>query len=655
MPRRPRTLAAAVIALVLAAPVFAQNAPPAERVIRMSGAAPAAAGTQATLRFAIYDAEAGGTLLWQEAQTVAVDQAGQYTAFLGALSADGLPLSVFAGGAPRWLAVEGPGGAIGPRTLLAAVPYAITAATATDATTLAGRPVTDFQLTPAARRKDAASGDTTGAGAATPLVNSGSANFIGKFVNNVDLVNSQVYDNGSSVGLGTTLPLDKFHVQFTNNTGALTGLAVQNMSSGAAAYSGMLFYDHTGALRQFQGYNNSTGEYRINNIAPNGEINFMLNGESKFRVTQSGAIGLSAGNRPPSVKLNIFSNDTDGAAIRGSRHGNSVANPTPVLTGSALLQLEGAGYNGFYFTTATGLMRFMATEDWSAANNGTELQFWTTRNGTNTLAQRMTITDTGKVGIGTYTPQVMLDVLGTDVFPNTTPSAYFYGASTTLSSVYTGPFAGVSIRASGFLVGSGFAAISDARIKTITGESDSASDLATLRKIRITDYLFKDTVLHGANSQKKVVAQQVEEVYPQAVSQTTEVVPDIFTKAPIAKGWVSLATDLKVGDRVRFITPDGQRATHEVLEVADGRFRTNFAEEAGEVFVYGREVKDFRIVDYEAISMLNVSATQELARRLEQQTAENDALKTQNAALESRLAVVEAALKTLAASTAQRR
>ncbi len=36
------------------------------------------------------------------------------------------------------------------------------------------------------------------------------------------------------------------------------------------------------------------------------------------------------------------------------------------------------------------------------------------------------------------------------------------------------------------------------------------------------------------------------------------------------------------------------------------------------VFVFGREVNDFRTVDYEAIAMLNVSATQELARRLEQ-------------------------------------
>jgi hypothetical protein len=61
---------------------------------------------------------------------------------------------------------------------------------------------------------------------------------------------------------------------------------------------------------------------------------------------------------------------------------------------------------------------------------------------------------------------------------------------------------------------------------------------------------------------------------------------------------------------------------HEVLEVSEGKFRTEFAADGDEVFVYGREVNDFRNVDYDAIAMLNVSATQELNRRLEKQAAD---------------------------------
>ena len=401
MPSRHRTLASALVALLLATPAFAQNAPPAERVIRMNGAAPDAAGKQTTIRFAIYDAEAGGTLLWQESQAVAVDQAGQYTAFLGAMSADGLPLNLFANGAPRWLAVEGPGGALGPRTLLAAVPYAVAAATATNATTLAGRPASDFQLTPAARKKDATGGlDATASGDLdVPAVNNGTANYIGKFFNNVDLINSSLYDAGGLVGLNTTSPLDIFHSRFTNAGGTQTGLAVQNLSSAANAYSGMLFYDHTGALRQFQGYNNSTQEYRINNIGANGTINFMIEGSSMFRILNNGDIGLSAGTFSPDVKLHMFSNAIDGVTVRGSRHGGTIAAPTAVPSGQSLMRIEASGYNGSSFTTDRGLIRFASTEAWTTTANGTALEFYTTPNGSTIPSRRLYLTNNGQFGV----------------------------------------------------------------------------------------------------------------------------------------------------------------------------------------------------------------------------------------------------------------
>ncbi len=44
------------------------------------------------------------------------------------------------------------------------------------------------------------------------------------------------------------------------------------------------------------------------------------------------------------------------------------------------------------------------------------------------------------------------------------------------------------------------------------------------------------------------------------------------------------------------------------------------------VFVYGEEVDDFRTVDYEGLTTLNISATQEIAKRLAQQQADLAAL-----------------------------
>ena len=173
-----------------------------------------------------------------------------------------------------------------------------------------------------------------------------------------------------------------------------------------------------------------------------------------------------------------------------------------------------------------------------------------------------------------------------------------------------------------------YVAFSDSRIKRSIGRSNAARDLSTLAAIEITDYIYIDNANLGSKPYKKVIAQQVEKIYPQSVIQTTNVVPDIYVKADIKDGWIKLATNLKKGERVRLIgnTANGIFA---VLEVAADRFRTDFKADADTIFVYGREVKDFRSVDYEAIAMLNVSATQELNRRVEAQAAEIALLKTQ--------------------------
>ncbi len=60
----------------------------------------------------------------------------------------------------------------------------------------------------------------------------------------------------------------------------------------------------------------------------------------------------------------------------------------------------------------------------------------------------------------------------------------------------------------------------------------------------------------------------------------------------------------------------------EVLDVFDAHSFTVASDGAPErVFVYGKRVNDFLVVDYDAIAMLNVSATQELVKRVADQQA----------------------------------
>ena len=644
-----------VLALLSATPSYSQPpAPAAGRVIRLNGsiAASTAAGTPEPVRFAIYDEASGGTLLWEETHTLRLDAAGQYSVLLGTGSPDGLPADLFAADAARWLAVERAGVAAAPRTLLTAVPYAVAAVTAADAASLGGRPAADYALTAEARRRDGGTssenvGTATAADSRTPvpLVNNGTTGYLGKFLNTQDLDSSALFQTGAGrLGLGTTTPFDMFQSTFTNTTGTMTGYAVQNLGNSATAYSGMLFYDHTGALRQFQGYNNSTGEYRINNISPTASINFMLGGDSKFRVAGDGRISLGGGSLSPEVKLHLFGTSYQDRTIRGMAFSGSLTAPTAPTANVILASLEGAGYNGTFFTQARGFIDIRTAQPWTTSGTGSAIVFATTANGSNSATERATIAENGYVGIGTLTPEVPLDISGSTTLTNSGVFSLFSAGSTGLATSTNSNISSVSIRGSGWLVGAGIAAVSDARIKTVVGRSDAARDLDLLSRIEVTNYTHIDRLEKGGGLQKKVVAQQVEQVFPQAVSQMTDVVPDIFKPAAMADGWVVLDTDLAVGDRIRLITDKGHRAVHTVTAVAPGRFRTAFAGDGGRLFVYGREVRDFRVVDYEAIAMLNVSATQELHRRLDAQTSETATLRQELADLRAALATALDAL-----------
>jgi hypothetical protein len=242
-------------------------------------------------------------------------------------------------------------------------------------------------------------------------------------------------------------------------------------------------------------------------------------------------------------------------------------------------------------------------------------------NGVNTFNGNQSIMNNGRIGIGTTSPSAPLDV---EIVASASHGNWGYltfsGYANNIGLGYLTPV-NLAIYTPYAVGAQTYYAFSDARIKNITGVSDSAADLKSLLGIQVTDYTYKDAVAHGSRPAKKVIAQQVESVYPQAVSRMTGVIPDIYKQVSHHDGWIPLEANLKVGERVKLIG-EGDQGIYEVLETREGAFRTAFRPATEKVFVYGREVQDFRNVDYEALAMLNVSATQELARRQEAEKTE---------------------------------
>jgi hypothetical protein len=93
------------------------------------------------ITFSIYAEQTGGTPLWTETQSVAVDSKGNFSVLLGSSQSAGLPPDVFALGEPRWIGYVSDDGLEQPRIPLSTVPYAFKAA---NADTLGGMKASDF-------------------------------------------------------------------------------------------------------------------------------------------------------------------------------------------------------------------------------------------------------------------------------------------------------------------------------------------------------------------------------------------------------------------------------------------------------------------------------------------------------------------------------
>ncbi len=222
----------------------------------------------------------------------------------------------------------------------------------------------------------------------------------------------------------------------------------------------------------------------------------------------------------------------------------------------------------------------------------------------------------GKVGIGTSNPDhAYLDVEGTS---NVNYTGNFNFVNNNHNSVGNGTFTSsdvASIYGAGRVMGSEFDAVSDARIKHVLGRSNNENDLTDLMKIQVTDYTYIDTLAKGNKHFKKVIAQEVEKICPNAINLHTDFIPDVYKISEINNGFVALENaNFIPGDKVKLIFGN-KPVTANVICSDEHGFLTDVKQE-GEVFIYGREVNDFHTVDYEALSMLNVSATQALVKRL---------------------------------------
>ena len=264
-----------------------------------------------------------------------------------------------------------------------------------------------------------------------------------------------------------------------------------------------------------------------------------------------------------------------------------------------------------------------------------------------------TMTVTGRrVGIGTTAPEYPLHVKGQ---VNLAISLEAYLDNTGAFDLQNKPRTDLShsICAEARILAAAFDVRSDMRIKQITGRTGGPSALESIRQLQVTDYTYVDTIGSGRGLQRGFIAQEVEQVIPEAVTRGPGVVPDVYARAEALRydaGTKALTISLQkphgmVKDEVVSLVFEGKQEEFKVTAVPSAtEFVVTTPSQPAKVFVYGRRVSDFRTVDYDRIFTTGISAMQEMARQneaLQKRVSELESRERQVTALQKRVTELE--------------
>ena len=330
--------------------------------------------------------------------------------------------------------------------------------------------------------------------------------------------------------------------------------------------------------------------------------NIYAAGSSNLTIQSAGSVGtLSAPNGSVNIGTNV-----DGTVTAGTLTSDTLT-ITEDVNGTNYLSIEsGTSYTSF--------------------NN----------NSGNVIA----INHSGKVAINSYNFVAPLYVGGSDAGSGRGDAQYF-GKGTGTSIQYDGNINPdvVSIHAErSILTGAYFMANSDRRIKQDIEDISDNEGLDLINRIKLKKYNYVDPYKKEKHKTIGFIAQQVDEIIPNAIKTRTDFIPNIFTVLdnPVWEG-TKLIYNMSFNEnetkKVRFMVEDQSEGID--LEYDNGGF--TFNKQYSRVFIWGKEVTDFKSITKDKIFTIGISAIQELSRK-------HDAVVQENTLLKERLAAIEAKL-----------
>ncbi|MBF0331638.1 MAG: hypothetical protein HQL17_06845 [Candidatus Omnitrophica bacterium] len=269
-----------------------------------------------------------------------------------------------------------------------------------------------------------------------------------------DWATRMIVDMNGNVGIGTTVPASKLDVfggtarimangsptvTYATNPGDM--YVQNNLEVDGNVYLGDAIADSlivAGSLT-LAGNTNYTGPVTITTTHLGALLVQTQGGTGIFKVdTQNGNVGI--GSVSPAAVLDIASAASPGTSILlsgdnssekleirsslqptfiGRNPGGTVKAPTATTSGKILFSLVGGGHDGVAWTAINpSIINMLSEENWTATAHGSNITFGTTPQGSITRTERMRVSGSGNVGIGTTAPRGLLEV---DVTPYTSP------------------------------------------------------------------------------------------------------------------------------------------------------------------------------------------------------------------------------------------
>jgi hypothetical protein len=304
----------------------------------------------------------------------------------------------------------------------------------------------------------------------------------------------------------------------------------------------------------------------------------------------------------------------------------------------------------------------------TTANNGTAYRASTSN------SKMMIDGQTGYVGIGTNGPGALLDVNGSTNQGSFGSGSGRYFNSGTGSHVTSWSGSAQfywSIRASNS-IGCGNSIIchngtwnsSDSRIKTNINDVTDASALEKIRLLKPKTYKYIDTNEQGDTTVYGFIAQEVSNVFPEAVKISVKAVPNIYELSNVSDSNVITFTNFNtsdlltsnvtskievksVYDKIENLTLDtvidskSIRVKEDLTNIIGSVDDTGNVVSGNQVFVMGQEVDNFNVLKKEYIFTIATAALQEVDRQLQAEKTKVATLETQVANLLARVTALE--------------